>query len=501
MPLDLSGFALPEQKFEGLYKLGEALQENKILQQKTDAAAAKAAREAAKESAAAAAKAAKEAKEDQQKQQANTALGMSYLDELYNKKKYATGNFGDDTYMNGRLNSSLSKFQDLLLKNPGMDINQLKAVARQDANDIWDEKTNLSAVNQIAETAKKDLANKPGVDADAAYNQVRNYYLKDANGNIKTDFSDVKVDPNEVPKILLGSGNVFNSGSFDDYVAKSGTTTRSVVHSKQVGKNKVDTEYRTNAPTNWVSEEQDGQITFVPKYEIATDDGAPLMHTIIKDGKPQQKEIRMVDENIFNDLGANQKNYLDQQTAKFVAQSPTTPTETQKHQFQKALAYHELETSSKLKLKSEKVDKTKIGVNVNTGGTQADKDLEEQKNQLYPSLDTEERDTKNRMDITKYLPEVKAFGSIKAGQGISVKYDPTKKEVTIIDSDGNENLMPFNKFISTIQTANTKDDRKFVSLIGKYKPGKKAPKAAAPTPPPPQSKVTPQIPKKGKLWD
>jgi len=485
MPLDLSGFAVPERKFEGLYKLGDAIQENQLLKEKKATEAAKAAKEA------------------QEKEQARVATGLSYLEDLYNNKKYATGNFADDVYMNNELNSSLSKLQNQLKQNPGMDINQFKINARQEAFPLLDKSTRLSAVNQIAETAKKEMANKPGIDGDAAYNQIRNYYLRDSQGNLKTDFSDVKVDANDIPKILLGSGNVYNSGSFDDYVAKSGTATRSVVHSTQVGKNKVDTEYRTNAPTNFVSETQDGQVTFVPKYEIATDDGAPLMHTIIKDGKPQQKEIRMVDEDIFNDFNATQKAYLDQETAKFVAQSPTPPNPTQIHQFQKALAYHELETSSKLKLKAEKVDRTKIGVNVNAGGTQSEKDLQDRKNYLYPSLDIEKRDDKNRIDVTPYLTGVQAYGKIQAGQGIKVKYDPNKKLVSIIDNNGKEleSGMPFGKFISTIQTANPKDDVKFVSLIGKYTPGKNAPAASAASPTP-QSSIVPKVKGvKKKLWE
>jgi hypothetical protein len=481
MPLDLSGYAIKERTFNELPKIGESMMQNRLLQQKQELDAAKS------------------AKESQEKEQARVATGMSYLDDLYDNKKYATGNFADDEYMNGKLNSSISKFQDLLLKNKGVDVNQLKVLARQDANNIWDEKTKLSAVNQIAETAKKDMANKPGLDSDAAYNQIRNYYLKDGQGNVKTNFSDVKVDANDIPKILLGSGNVYNAGSFDDYVAKSGTTTRSYVHSTQVGKNKVDNEYRTNAPTNWVSETQDGQIAFVPKYEIATDNGAPLMHTIIKDGKEKQKEIRMVDEDIFNDFNKSQKAYLDQETAKFVAQSPTPPNPTQIHQFQKALAYHELETSSKLKIKAEKVEKTKTG---GTGGgekmTEGEKLLEQRKSDLYPSLDAEPRDSKNRMDITKYLTSVKAVGNIPIlGQNnLSVLLDPSKREVTIV-KEGQESTMPFSKFISTIQTANPKDDVTFVSLFGKYKPSKNAPAASAASPTP-QSSIVPKV--KKRLW-
>ena len=103
------------------------------------------------------------------------------------------------------------------------------------------------------------------------------------------------------------------------------------------------------------------------------------------------------------------------------------------------------------------------------------------------------------------MPDVKAYGQIKAGQGVSVKLNPAKKQVTIIDADNVSHVMPFSKFVSTIQTANTKDDREFISMMGGYK-GKGS--TAAPTTPPTkttwvkQATLTGKNPSvKPKLWD
>jgi hypothetical protein len=459
MALDLSGFALPEQKFEGLYKLADTYRENKALEQKQQQLEAEAAKEARKE------------------EQARLTADYIYLQDAFDNKKYATGNPFDDEYINAQLKEKSDKYQNLFLTNKNLGINEMRAIMKSDMDGLWDQSLKLKQVNNLAEEAKKNNIGKAGVDPEAIYNNIRNYYLKDDKGIPKTDFSTLKVNPDDLPSIVM-QGNVYNHGSFDNFVQKSGTQPRTTSFTDKVGNKTVSKTLRTNAPTSFILEKQGTDIVAVPKYEIATDDGVPAMHTVINDGKPEDKEIRMVDEDIFNQFTPEMKSFLDQETKKYAAQLGKEPTPTQKHQFQKALAYYQLENSSKLSNKVEKVEENKINI-TNNQPSEKLKEALKSKDDLFAGLDTETPDTDGNLDITSYMPDVKAFGQIKAGQGVSVKYNPGTKQITIIDTDNQSHSMPFSKFISTITTANTKDDREYIRMIGGYKgKGSAAPAAS-----------------------
>jgi hypothetical protein len=188
----------------------------------------------------------------------------------------------------------------------------------------------------------------------------------------------------------------------------------------------------------------------------------------------------MVDEDVFNQFTPEMKSFLDQETKKFASKLGKTPTPTQIHQFQKALAYYELKNSSKLNTKVENIvsDKTNVTVNVPSESKIA---KQQTKDDLYNSLDTETPDADGNLDVSNYILSTQV-GNIKVRQGedaLKVKYNPSTKQVTVIDSDGNSNVMPFSKFISTVRTANTKDDLEYIRMIGGYKgKGSAAPAAS-----------------------
>ena len=461
MPLDLSGFIIQPQSAEGLYKIGESLKDAQLLAQKRKQLELEAAKEAAKE------------------EQARITSGYTYLQDAFDKKKYATGNVLDDEYVNHKLDEGYSKLQTALLSNKSIGVNELRTIGKGIADDVWNQKTKLQQVNQIAEEAKKNNLNKPGVDSEAIYSNIRNYYLKDDKGLPKTDFSDLKVNPDDLPNIIM-QGNVYNHASFDNFVQKSGAQPRTTSFTDKQGKRTVSKTLRTNAPTSFLLEKEGNEIIAVPKYEIATDNDVPVIHTVINDGMTQDKEIRMVDEDVFNQFTPEMKNFLDQETKKFASQLGKTPTPTQIHQFQKALAYYELKNSSKLNTKVENIvsDKTNVTVNV---PSESKITKQQTKDDLYNSLDTENPDADGNIDVSGYINSVQV-GNIKVRQGedaLKVKYNPSTKQVTVIDSDGNSNVMPFSKFISTVRTANTKDDLEYIRMIGGYKgKGSAAPAAS-----------------------
>ena len=487
MPLDLSGFIIQPQGAEGLNKLAENIKEARLLAQKQEQLKLEAAKEAAKE------------------EQARVTSGYAYLQDAFDKKKYATSNVLDDEYVNHKLDEGYSKLQTALLTNKSIGVNELRTIGKGIADDVWNQKTKLSQVNQLAEEAKKNNLNKPGVDSEAIYSNIRNYYLKDDKGLPKTDFSDLKVNPDDLPNIVM-QGNVYNKGSFDNFVQKSGAQPRTTSFTDKVGKRTVSKTLRTNAPTSFQLEKQGTEIVAVPKHELLTDDNAPLMHTIINDGKTQDIEIRMVDEDIFNQFTPEMKSFLDQETKKYISQAPKQPTPTQIHQFQKALAYYQLENSSKLNTKVENIESNKISI-TNNQPNEKTQEKAQSKADLYSSLDTENPDADGNIDVTGYINSVQV-GNIKVRGGednLKVKYNPSTKQVTVIDSDGKSNVMPFSKFISTVRTPNTKDDLEYIRMIGGYKgKGSAAPASAASPTKSTQAANTitgKNLVKKKKLWE
>lgn len=488
MPLDLSGFIIQPQSAEGLNKIAENIKEARLLAQKQKQLDLEAKKEAAKE------------------EQARVTSGYAYLQDAFDKKKYATGNTLDDEYLNHKLDEGYSKLQSALLSNKSIGVNELRLLGKGIADDVWNQKTKLSQVNQIAEQAKKDNANIPGVDANAIYNNVRNHYLKDDKGLVKTDFSDLQVNPDDLPKIMM-QGNVYNKASFDNFVQKSGTQPRTTSFTDKVGKKEVSRTLRTNAPSSFILEKQGDQIVPVPKYEIATDENVPLMHTVINDGKPEQKEIRMVDEDIFNQFTPEMNKFLEQETTKYASQLGKKLTPTQEHQFQKALAYYELENSSKLSSKVERIEDNKISITTNAP-SETKLAKEKAKSYLFQSLDKQKPDASGNLDIGKYMTGVQV-GDIKVRANtegnLKIKYNPNSGQVTVIDTENKSHIMPFADFISTMTTNNTKEDREYIGMLDQYK-GKGS--AAAPTTSPTkktwvrQATLTGKNPAaKPKLWE
>lgn len=479
---DFSGLVIPEQKFEGLYKLGEAIGDYNAAQQKQALLAS-------------------ELKKAQEKAEKDRkTAGFAYLDSLYDSKQYATGDPNSDKFLLNQMEESKAKLENLV--NQGFDQFQLRNVASQEVKKFNNQKLNIQAVNKNADKLQESLKNKPGVDAFAASKAYRDYHLKDTNGQPLTDFSNIQVDDNKLPEILKGA-NIYNQGSFDNYIKTSGKEFRS--DNVVVSKNGKTTKQalRTNAPNGFIFEnDANGNLTAVPKFEIATSNDAPVIHKFIKDGKEKEGFVRMVTQDQYNTFDGDMLNYLDQEAEKYAKQLGTTPDPTNLYQFKKALAYYLLENSAKSNIKVERETGQKINLNLNMP-SEAKQAKQEQAQNLYSSFDTEDVDGAGRIDITKYVPTVNAVGKISFGQGYSIKMNPKTKEVTITDSDNNETKMPFAKFISTVQTNNTKEDRDFIALFGKYsgKGGAKTSPTQQPSGTPYMIQVAQQPGTRKKLWE
>jgi hypothetical protein len=447
MALDLSGFIVPEQKYEGLYKIADTLQTQAALEARQRQAALEAQKEAQKQAKAA------------------QGAGFSYLDNLFEANKWGTGDVRTDSYLKSKLQDAKSQLSYAV--QGGADMGTLRSMADNITSGISKERQNLQIINKNAEDLQKQYSNQVGVDAYALANAYKNHYLRDDKGNVKTNFSDIQVNDTDLPTIVNNSG-AFNKDSFDEFVKGAGNTMSAYNYTEGVGKKTTSHALRTNAPNGFVIEKDiNGQFKAVPQYEIATDNGA--MHKIVGDAKEGDKEIRMVTDDVYNKFNNKQLNYLNQQAQLFITQSPTPPTPTQEYQFKKALAYYQLENSSKLHTKIERDDKNVNRFNINMPTSEAAQNKAEYAKALYNTLDNKDIDNRGYMDISDVVQGINTIGKIKPSEDTPVKYNPKDKKVLVVDSDGKEHEMSFDEFITTVTTNNTKDDRQVISLVGKYK--------------------------------
>ena len=461
MPIDLSGFVTPENKFEGLEKLGDVAQENKVYNQKQALLAAAQAKSDA---------------EDAAKLQvaSNTALNS-----VLNPDHYKSNNPQWQNHIDDKLKNTHAKGQALIAaKTPSPLISVLLA---NDINNITTQKNNLNTVYATADKLKDKYKGKSGIDADQVYKKYVDSKILDSKGLYKTDFSDMTFDPNDEVNILA-SGNVFNPSAFDDFLG-DGKSTNSVSVLDQVGKNKSKVNLRTSAPPSFIPEKDaSGKWTMIPKYETVTNtEGIPLMHKAINDGKEANKEIRMVDEETFKQLPDNAHNYLEQQTRNFATELGHEPTPTQRIQFQKALAYNLLANSSKRKVSVE-LATANVSGQQGTAPSQTVIDRNADAQSLYQAMDAAPRDTDGNIDITPYLNQITLYNTRKANQGFTINFNPATKKVQIIDT-ADKTSKPitedFNTFLNKLKTSNTKEDRTYISTLGKYNnPGTKGTKTA-----------------------
>lgn len=459
MALDLSGFLVPEQKYEGLYKIGDALASQRAAEAK-----------AKKDAADAAAKALKEQKKNQ-------LAGQTYLTGLTSPTNTKTLDFLRQGHVNSLYEDIVKQGQALNLA--GASVPEMAVALSPMVTNAVKTRTNLDAVAKTKAEILKTYGNQKGVDANAIADNYEKSKLYDDNGALKTQFSDIQFGDDDELKALT-MGNVYNPESFDEFVKGNAKETRGVNITEEVGKKKVVKNIKTSMPNDFSLEKDlNGQYVAVPKYNVAVDpSGVKLMHTIINDGKEQEKELRMVDEDVYNQFNKKMKDYLDQEAAKFVSKSEKPPSATEIHQFKKALGYHLLENSSKKGVNIEQTQAvtTKAKGAGGGGGSQSAIKLEKDKNRLFRTIDKKPRDADGNVEITPFMNQVTVIGNMKANQGMKIMFNPKTHNITVVDTDGNKTNVDFDEFINTLQTSNTELDKNFISTLEDYKEKTNAPK-------------------------
>lgn len=262
MALDLSGFVTPEQKFEGLYKLGEVIGAKKKAE----------------------AKAAEETK-------AEKATMSTMLQKMVDPKDYLSGAPTDPQIVKG-FNDVYQQGLELINNNKGMNNAMLSAA-------LFPQVNKLAQYGTAAKVIKKNLDESLKNYDKNYYNipllkesTLKKVYLKD-DGSLK-DIEDIQFDPSTLDNVVSENGaGIVNSRVVSDALSKYGNiqnAATSVTRDKS-GRLISETKNVTYKPYEQLNPET-GE--FEPISEVATDSGAPIKHN--------GELVKVIPDNIYNDM-------------------------------------------------------------------------------------------------------------------------------------------------------------------------------------------------------
>jgi len=457
MALDLSGFTIPEQKFEGLYKLGEELAAQRKAEAAAKAAEAKAAKDAAKEL------------------KANQAANLMWLKNATDPKAYLTGAPTDSEIID-LFAEAFQKGNQLQLENEGMSTSQL-------AQAMSPYISNLAQQGIISKNANKAITdataklNPKYYDINRANELLRQstFYKKDEKGNlVKRDLSEVQLTPDLFQNALKEYGSeIVNSQSVVDALRNMKAGSKEItVPLKGGGKTTIMQSY---AP--WQQITDDGRV--VPREEIALDtDESGKRFPMLLNGE----QIKIVPDDVYNTIVSSKPEAEDWLNSQLHLYAPkfgldiNDTTSPQAMIFKKKLLYDTLNPLSSGDVKKATTipaPKTSVG-----RGSSADRDKEQKRTRLADTLNNRNVDAGGYIDVTDIFPGYK-YGKKSFGRN-GVKYNPDtqKFKLTVIDEDGStsEEEKPFNEVVTILQGSNSDKNLDFLDGFLEAKPRTKSAK-------------------------
>ena len=429
MALDLSGFTIPEQKFEGLYKLGEELSS----QRKAEAAAKTAEAKAAKDAA--------------DKLQANEDLNTKLLYESLDPNKWLTGDPTDEEMLFDiqKIKNSGTKF---LSENKGASSSQLRQFMYNPISQLAQKQILIKKVDEnIKDQLGKLNPNIYNVNEATKKMKEKFFYKEDADGNlVKKQMNEIQIDPAAYDEVFKKYGyelvnakgvlNVINK------LPKTQTTT-------QVGNTTT-----TVSLSPWQQVTKDGKI--VPKLEPATEMDENNQPIELKDDKGNI--INVVPDETYSTIIAYAPETDDYLNSQLNLVSSELGREVDPDS-QEGMLY-------KKKLLTELITQTGGGRFSQTtkryaprrsGGISYSqkKDLDAQ-SALTKSVQARDEDATGYIDITDKFGGYK-YGKRRFGKD-GVLYNPATQEfkLKLIDEDGNvtEEVKTFDDVTSTIYASN-----------------------------------------------
>ena len=422
MALDLSGFTIPEQKFEGLYKLGEELSAQRKAKEAAKVAEAKAAKDAA------------------DKLQANQDLNFKLLSEATDPNKWLTGDPTDPQMLKEvrGINDAATKF---LNENPGASSSQLRQFLYPQVSK-WSEKQIL--IKKIDENIKDQVGklNPSFYNTNEATKRMKEkfFYKEDENGNlVEKDINEIQIDPVAYDEVFKKYGhelvnargvlNVINK------IPKTQTTT-------QVGKTTT-----TVSLYPWQKNVNGVTSVDTEPVQMTDENGDPINVDVIKDDAYRALLAYAPETNDY--LNA-QLNLVSSELGREV------DSDSQEGLLYKKKLMTELlgETGGDKFSRTTKVFAPGKG---RSGGSAGEKEKAQKRARLADTINSRAVDADGYVDATDIFPGYK-YGKKSFGRS-GVKYNPDTQQfkLTVIDEDGttSEEIKPFNEVYTIIQGSNS----------------------------------------------
>lgn len=295
------------------------------------------------------------AKEGRRQEAGNFLKG--YLD----PKQYLTGT-AYDPVVNTSLQAALAKGS--ALAQQGADIPTLLTALGPDMLNVSNYTSKAQVINKqlkdgIAQMERNGIK---GVDFERVYNRAQRAAFhaidpKTGQESLKHP-DDISTATDYIQQAIQEHPDEVMTGGDMEAYAKSQATQKSLrdIQQYDAGGKKTSSRVHLIAPQSFVPEVDDNGVTtaMVPKHEVATDGGQPLMHTFIDaSGKETKAPVRLLDEGEFDNMVQSKPliaNYLMGQVKKhwpeYEGGAPYDPNSAEAKRVARAYAYDELKRHS-----------------------------------------------------------------------------------------------------------------------------------------------------------
>ena len=349
MALPVDRFITPEQNFEGLYRYSGRLEQNRLRQEQEKQAAA-----------------------------GRKAASDKYFANYLDPKERFTGTMADPV-ITDKLAKALDQAFELSAK--GATDNEIFMAITPLVNDANEYTQKAKAIQAQKKQALEVLGKQKGIDPLKFSSEFDDevFMETDTKTGVKKMRELSTVDPSQnYADAVLKNRDIYTPEGFDEYVAKAGKNT-TLEDTWVYGKDKSArrTKVEMTMPSFMMSDkdEREAHVDFVPKYEIATDGDNVVMGEFMgQDGAKTKAPVRMVTNEVFNDLPVSAKAYLRQEVRRLAKEKGVDLNAAQSENLAKAIAYDELKNSGKQysTLKEVQVQKAapapRVTVNVNGSG-------------------------------------------------------------------------------------------------------------------------------------
>lgn len=321
MALDLSGFTTPADDFRGLYKVGDDMKQERRYQQQLA-----------------------------QQQRGNRLATLKYLENYLDPSEHLTGSPLDPNVIGG--------FHDLLtegakLAGEGADAPSIQMALSGKVNRLIQYAGKAKVLAQQKKAAMDLLKGRKGIDVNKFGQEFDNraFYETDPQTGQRKMKDIMQVDPEaNYADEVLRNGDVYNNEGLQEWV--KGLKQNKVVSDVRLydkNGNLRRTKAELVSPQGFVPETdaRGGHTGFVPDYDIATDDGNPIIHEFQTEKGSVKAPVRMVKDEYFSSIDPEGKAYLLQEARRYAKAHGIDPSSKQVENFAKVMAYDEIKNSGK----------------------------------------------------------------------------------------------------------------------------------------------------------